>query len=767
MSITCCKRGIDTESFKKDITLIEIPFTKMETKIKAIKAIKNGLEDLGVNYRDDSNFDHTLDIVVNVLFNGRQSAFFSDDLTDESNIYHDGNQMDQVYSLIFLKSTGEFLKVNPKKGIQFIREIALLPNYWPHYFRRAALFLICKNWAKCKQVFFEMIKNKDERGVFVTNSFYPELYKLLESNSKNFTIHKLDVISRIINTPLQPLPYYERPDDWKLRWYSALREVSPFNKFYQRHSDELGHKADYFKNEGKLRVTSGTISPWLINDFILKPNKEIAEFFLTYNSKNLPGEPNVDGLARAFEDAVSKEPEKFIKEIDFFYQMPYIYAVHFTYGLKNATRQKLISSWDKLFSFFLKYISSQAFKIGDLSNDASFWNPNAGMVVGHISMLLTEVIRDRDFEEVIDELPVSYELICQLSNWIESYEIPKVGINDLATFSLNSTSGRILDVLVDFSLLKYRRDIGNQKSFIWPERLKEIFDKAVAAKNPDVYIIIGMNYHRFLHLDKEWTIQKIQTFNNLPDSEWILFMNGFVFTPLYIARIDYSILHSHYKRVVNNPELIREFSRPNLRHHLAVILFYNLDQDPYEPIVEKYMLFANPLQVKEFVYYMYNQSSYFKDIEESERNIAKLRIKSIWKVVSEKYTEDIDEEDKKLLASLHKLIIFNENIDKDVCDLCLRDIKHINSYGDQNSLIEILHETYLNGDRHEVCVNLIRILNGIEFKDYMYNAVDEQLANLIIFVYENNELEAANILCNKLVKKGYDFLTKVFDLYNA
>lgn len=744
---------------------IEIPFTIIETKNKALREIKSSLQNLGIETSYDQDIDYNIDAVTDVIFQGRMYPYFPDELTDETTIYFDESKLDQVFSFLFLKTLGKLLSLFPEKGNQYVKTLALHPNYWPHYFRRAALFLISKNWNTCKRIFFEMIKYKDERGVFVTSSFYKELYKLLETNSKKITTHKLGIISEIIESSSKSLPTHEKSDGWKLRWYSALREVSPYNLKYKQLSKELNRKSEYFKNEGKLRITSGTISPWTIEDFLLKPNKEIAEFFQTFDLMHSPGEPNVDGLARAFEEAVSKNPEKFINDIDFFNQMPYIYAVHLTYGLKSAAEQKLISSWDKLFSFFLGYISSQAFKLGNLNNDASYWNPNAGMVVGHISRFFREVLRNREFEEVIDRLPVTDELIVQLSNWVESYEIPKVGINDLASYSLNSTSGRILDAVLDYSLLKFRRTTANQKAFFWPENLKQIFEMAVAAKNPDVYIIIGMNYHRFMILDKDWTIEKIRTFNSLPETEWILFMNGFVFAPLYISTIDYSIIHPHYQIVVSNPDFIHGFSRPNLRHHLAGMLFHDLDNDSSDRIVENYLLSANPIQALEFVHYLYNQLSYFQSLDELERNLVKPRVKFIWKSLSEKYAENVSEEAGKLLAILHKLMVFNEVIDEEMRNLCLQNIMHINTYRGHHSLIEVLHEVYLNGDSHEVCKNLIRILDGLELNQYRFDAVDEQIANLIVFAYENGDLEAANKLCNKLVRIGYEFLTKVYNRF--
>ena len=84
---------------------------------------------------------------------------------------------------------------------------------------------------------------------------------------------------------------------WKLGWYSALKDIEPFKDKYLSLSKELNITSEHYESLGEIRVRSGSVSPFTIDELLGKNNQEIVEYIKTFNPHRSFDEPSISGLS--------------------------------------------------------------------------------------------------------------------------------------------------------------------------------------------------------------------------------------------------------------------------------------------------------------------------------------------------------------------------------------------------------------------------------------------------------------------------------------
>ena len=129
-------------------------------------------------------------------------------------------------------------------------------------------------------------------------------------------------------------------------------------------------------------------------------------------------------------------------------------------------------------------------------------------------------------------LPIAKEILLKLTKHDIFYPINS---DDYVSFALNSTEGKILDAMLNYSLRMYR--VVEKK---WDEDIKKYFtEKITEKKYIEVFTIVGQYLPQFNTLDKKWVESYFDLIFPLGDPNILkasisgLFFNSTVYSNFY------------------------------------------------------------------------------------------------------------------------------------------------------------------------------------------------------------------------------------------
>ena len=312
-----------------------------ETKKRFIEL----LNELEITFLPSEDNEYNLDNLINDLFNGLYSSYKLDSISKLSDENFNSEDTLEVFSLIFRDLLNEKMIHHPVDATEILGLLCFNSFYRHSFYRRVALFIIKENWDEAKKIFWKLIKDNDHQRIFSNRSFRKELYELLKEQQGKLEDDEVQVIKQIIDQGPQinlndKDPEYS--DYWRLEWYSALKDIQPFLEDYQRLSLKFNTTNENIENIGKLQFRSGNLSVLTPDEILSMSNEKIVLFINQFNPKDHWEEPNIHGLSRTLEDAVSKEVKKFTDELYIYKNIGYQYVYSLLAGFRMHLIQKLI-----------------------------------------------------------------------------------------------------------------------------------------------------------------------------------------------------------------------------------------------------------------------------------------------------------------------------------------------------------------------------------------------------------------------------------------
>lgn len=735
-----------------------------ELKQELIKILKQQ----NINYAPTEENDDTFKRLNFALYNDLTSSFGFNSIRKLDDRYSTGGKVLDVFSLIFRDLLDEKVKQNPEEGIALLKTICFDMKYHIPFYKRITLYVISENWETTKSLFWELVKNNDSLHIFSHYKYQKELFDLLNRNQKSFNVDEIAIIENIIEHGKQveiEEEIKQQDEYWKLGWYSALKDIEPFKDKYLSLSKELNITSEHYENLGEIQVRSGYVTPISRDELLEKSNQEIADYIKIFNPKRSFDEPSIGGLSETFGNAIEIEPEKFASEIELYQDIPYIYSYRMLNSFGKAWKEQKSFDIEKILHYCLDTLKSHKFNNDELQIENDDWHAKSDWVIGSIANLLTDVLRDDKHSIDPNLLPVTKEIIQIIVSNLNPVEDLNETNMDYPTYSLNSTAGKCLRALFDYSLYRARNYFRNEENGRWEEDIKLLFEETLKKGIIDGYILEGMYFEQFCFLDYDWITKQVKNLYKSKDREWLAFIGGFAFgRPPYNEEL-YKIFYPLYERAIDNNIKLKTFNNNGLIRHLTAFYFWKYENLSSKKLLFKFLNNASPNEVGDLINFIWRQENYPNTLSELEKKEFQEIILDLWEFLSKKYENSNIEDEIKNLASLSNWIVFAPELNQVYTSLILKSSKHIDKIYSTHELLENLVTLKTKGNSNTTAKAIGEILLSLNFLDYIGDFDKDFIKDLVSFLFANGQKEIAIEFCNRIAALHQQFFLR--EIYEA
>jgi hypothetical protein len=726
------------------------------------------LKEFNIKYLKTEDNSHNIAFLLNALTSGSYYTSSDDTISKLNDRYNYGDKIVEVFALIFRDLLNDKVKQNINTGIALLKLFALENQYRLPFFRRVVLFVIGENWGLTKSVFWELLNGNDSKKIFSNYNYEKDTYELLNKNQTLLNKKEIKTIQKIIDLGPQDKSEKSNPKDvdyWQLRWYSALRNLTPFKERYEKLSQSEKLTNEHFENLGVIKARVGSVSPFSMEEILEHSNEEIVNFIHAFKPKDNWEEPTIDGLSSSLGKAIENEPQRFADEIELYKDVYYIYAYRIAYGFKDAWKNKKIFNWEKVLNFYNEYVTSEGFVSRKFSLQNDSWGVTSDWVIGAVGNLLSDGMQSEINSFDLKLLPIVKEILSKLVPNLKLVEDFKQTNMDYASYSLNSTAGKVLRTLLDYSLYRARNLKAEDMSPKWEDDVKSLMDEAFKKGVIDSYIITGWYFQQFYFLDKDWIISKVEEFYKLDDKKWIAFLNGFALgNPPFNTDI-YQLFYQHYERAIKQNIEIKSPRTHGIIRHIVAFYFWGFEDLKTEGLLVMLISNGSSSTIIELINFVCRQEDYLRSLDSKEAKKFETIIFDLWTYLVHKFENTVVEDEQKILAELSNLLGFVPELSENYTSLVLKSSilseKHFQTY----YLIENLIKLKDKGNPIETAKHIGLILNSIPFTGYFSTIENKHIIELVVFLYENVQKKIAEEICNKLTKQGYEFLITVHNKY--
>lgn len=734
-------------------------YDEKQTKLKLVEALK----ELNVVYPLTKENESKIDVLVYYLFNGRGFMFSSTSVSKLDDIYHHAETEIEVFSLLFRDLLNKIMKYDIDRGIKLLEHFTFNNSYRHPFYQRIVLFVTSENWKIAESIFWKQINN-DKHGLFYNSDLYRELYELLKKNQNAIGSKGIEVLNKIIENDHSESKNKKEVDFWKLRWYSALNEIEPFKTRYNALSITLKKTSDYYEKDNKVTIKKGDTSPLSIEDILQKSNQEIAEYIHSFKPKYSWDGPTIGGLSKIIEEAVQSNPSKFSEEIEVYHDIYYIYIYRILNGFRGSWKNGETFNWLKVLSFCKEYILNPRFISGELHLENDTWGATQSWVIGSISELLTEGMRLDGHAFDLGLLPLAKEIIKLLVSYLQPVEKAIQADTDFPTYTLNSTAGKVLMALLDYSLRRARNLDQINESSKWENDVIEIFEQTFEKGIIDGYILTGWHFEQFYFLNKNWILNKTENNYALGEKEWKAFFGSFTFGKPPFNKEIYHLFYPYYERAIQDRIKFKGFYDNGIIRHLVAFYFWGFENLEKEGLLVNFINQSPPSSILELVNFIWRQEKYQENLPfEKKENFEKI-ILEFWTLLSDKYQNTKDKEERKILARLSSFLVYAPELNQTYTSLILKSNLTISEHFCFSSLIKNLTKLKTIGNSNKTAEYIGKILASVS-TSYISRVNHTQILSLVTFIYDNGHKQLGDKICNEMAKKGHEFLIELHNKY--
>jgi hypothetical protein len=670
----------------------------------------------------------------------------------------------ETFILFFRDVLNEKIKIKSNDTDSILKELFYSRSFNLTTFKRIAIYLIGENWDRSKNLFWGILGENDSQQLLAKHDYQNEMFHALSRIQTHLLPNEIEHLERLIQ--LGPRDTEKDTNEalnyWRLSWYSALNQIEPFLGKYKSLSKLLNINSNHFEEIGEFKVRVGSVSPISEQELTRLPDEDIARYINSFVPTGLWDSPTAEGLAKTLQNCVEQHPERFSRIISMFSEAPYLYTYHLVYGFVNAWRSKKKFDWSSVLEFCVAYVADERFYSGGFNLEHDELSTKNEWVIGAIANLLSTGMQNDESAFDLSLLPKANGLIQSFSQQLQYVEFKKSNM-EYPMYSLNSTAGKVLRALLDYSLIHARNFSPKSEAKKWDGELKSLFEASISKGIIDPHIFVGMYYQQFYFLDDSWTIEQIRYHYNCRDEEWLAFMGGFAFASPPWDKQMYQLFYPHYEKAIDKGVEIYTSYNNGLISHLTAFYFWEFENLDDEKLTVKFILSVSKSNLLSFVNYITRQKEYCKELTEADRVLFLKRISELWDYLLLK-TQPNDDESKKILESLADFIVYFDIVDEINSNRLLKSIQYFRDSYAIYELVIHLDRIKTNGDPNSVANQLGRILTAIKFDHYISLEINP-LKSLVTFLFENGQSLFAKEICNELAKRQYDFLNDIYEKY--
>lgn len=755
LAINIDKNEIEVFSENGESFLIQKFDRKTQSSLN--KALASNLVKQGFDI-DSENNEH-FDYTVQSLINGRSYMFGSYGV-EEYRSNHNNHRVEIAFVAILLRLLNEYIKKQPKKGLSLLNALFSKNEYQLAVVRQVCFFVIGNNWAVTQELFSEKLARGEIEKYFHNSRYNTDLGRFLKGLQQDFDSSIVDKLDEIISHPPNDTEY-ETAKYWQLRWYSALRKNVAFEDKHKELSKELKLDDDHFDTLGRTQVFCGERSPIEVDELLKMSNIEIIDYVTDFKPKRDFNTPSVYGLGSVLQTAVKSDPQRFSEGIHDFSSLPSIYIYHIYSGFYRAWEDRKDIHWENVITFMLQYVEDERFYANKLRIEEDN-RADADWCIGIFSNLLQEGMENDGHCLDVGLLPKVKKLLMIFASHLKS---ENNGSNDDAVnASLNSTSGKILRALINYSLFNARKNLSNSE-VKWESDVRDVFEKAFENKVIDSIVSFGIYYPQFIFLSTEWSENKLEFFQTLKGKYWKAFWSGYLFSNYIPNKEDYSKYLAHYRRAIKTDDNDERLNRGRITQHITSFYFFGYDDLNSSSLVNEFCEQANAPIISRFINYVGNQKDYLSLLKTEEEKVEfENKIITLWKFLIKRFEKQQDEEGRELLSELLDLLSLMSELNSKITELILVSSPIIaNSYRLVSLLDNLLR--LCNSGFSEITAKYAgKIIASLPVGSLpLYD--NREVKDILVFLFENKQKDIANKFCDDKVRLGDESFSVLIDKY--
>nr|NQU90490.1 hypothetical protein [Bacteroidota bacterium] len=360
-------------------------------------------------------------------------------------------------------------------------------------------------------------------------------------------------------------------------------------------------------------------------------------------------------------------------------------------------------------------------------------------------------------------MPLTKNLLFKLIPLLEPADDFESTNMDYPTYSANSTAGKVLMALINYSLRNARLINYKNKDCKWSKEVKGKFEQTLKKGIIDGYVLQGMYFRNFLYLDKTWLLNQVYEIPTTNSDCRKAFFGGYLFSnPPYDKNI-FKTLTPLYEMSIDENE-----SSEMIARNLATYLFWGFDKPTNKnSLIRRVVQNENKDQIEQLIHFIWVQRGYVLTIPTArERKNFTARLLAVWRLIYYKFNDQQDEKSHKLISSLSRLSVHFQKLNSQLYELLLPSMKVIHKGHNHYSMLEEFNRLLKSEKNHTVATFLGQLISEIPVKPFLSSLEEKELLPLVKILYEfkHNEKikELADSICNNYAKDGYEFLKELY-----
>lgn len=656
---------------------------------------------------------------------------------------------------------------------------AFLSNKFHHQqFTKLALFLFSKTWHNTKSIFFELIKNQDEKMLFSNQYLGDDLYFLLEIISCELSSEESLIIKKIIDNGSKNEHYYNRHlylNDYKLFWYSALSNNHIFNEGYVFLSKKMGFTKDQLRPKIRPLITSGSISPKTIEEIKNFSIKELVNTLKNFDPERSFRSPSVEGFADNICSVIKEKPELFIDNYEYFYEIPYRYISSIFNGLDSAWNNNDNIDWNNILKFIQNYILQKEFGTEILQLKNTSYKHDFTDTIRSFCRLLSSGMKKDENAFSKELLPLAENIIF---NFLENHILTELEGNNKgklgsAMHAINSTTGIIIGCLIDCSLRKGRlknNDV-NDKTPRWSILEKKVYESLIDKGVQEFYMYFGWLRENFYFLDYKWTNDLIKLIPS-KDTQTLKSYFGCHLLKYNTSKLDYKIFKDTYKKAVNEDWQVVDSSMGDNSIELHTTVFYIFDFEDLNEneIITLILEQGNINKIRKVIHSLsFKFDQYYEELTLEDKKLFKRKVFRLWEYILSVFEESKDIETKDM-PNLFYLMKFIDELDEESLNLLKKTSYYAKNRRDFDELIKNLNRLKTKGNIQESSIYACEIfIESVLGDSYYASIMEKEIIEFVDFLYFQKApilKKYSNKICNQFAEKGQYFLRDLYEKNN-
>jgi|GEM_PF-1067686 len=675
-----------------------------------------------------------------------------------------------AYAILLIEYLSVISSVNPSAALRLSETLLFDAEFQLPIFKRIILNNISKHFETQRSLLVKLFQDGDKQGFFDAYVYRPELFSLLQKIQNDLSADEIDFLEKIIEAGPKDREAIdeERIEIWRFRWCLALNQTEPFASRYKKIGETHQLKDRDGDPNQKLHFKSGTVRPMLPVDFLSFSDDDMLKYLAQFNPKDHWEEPNIDGLADTFKNAVLSDPERFISLLDRLLPLQYIYTYHLLYGFLELGRKKPAElDWKRVLSFCERYLSQPGFVSKKRKLRGDGWRADQHWVMGVVANLISDVSRLDEVVQSEQLLPVC-ERVLLVMNQHGVIAIPEEPQQkDYISHSYNSDNGKFLRACMDYCLCDNR--INRIDHPIFAKAFKSIFEQYLDKISVDAFSIVGYYWQQFSYLDASWLESFLQGLNNVSDAAWLAFMGGFLFAHAPGTDHLLKLIEPQYRKAIVLKLEPKVSGTNGFAGQIASLYLWGMINLAENGLLASYLSEMPITAISALLHVVFFSPAFFESLNDDEYIDTEQKVLKMIDFLFHHYGQCTESETQEMLRSTCEVTHILRSLNLANSQAITRAIKLATKQYHHDDLLQPLSQLMAKGEPMSTASHLATIVNAMTFQEQMHLLPDDVgfVTAIIQFLYNYAQKTTADRLCNRLTKAGQGFAKEIYTLNNS